>query len=244
MLSLLIVDDEELELEIIQNMIDRKKLGIFNIFTAKNIACAKKILTQYYTPLILCDIEMPGGSGLELAEWIRSRNIEAEIIFLTGYAWFSYARSALKLGVRDYLLKPVEREPLMEALEKAIGHLPDYEDDPVQMNTDQLVKKITEYIQDNCEKEISRKTISKIFYIHPDYFSHIFKEQTGCSFIDYLIQVRMEKARKLLCSTDQSLVNIALAVGYSNTAHFGKHFKRETGMTPGAYRKKARKKDE
>lgn len=242
-MNILIVDDEKLEIEIIQKMIEKDKIGITNIYTARNLKDAKNILEEYNISIMLCDIEMPGGSGLELTKWVREQKIELEIIYLTGYAKFNYAMAALKMGVVDYLLKPIEQNKLMEALEKAVKKLPNVPEE-TSLNAERIVNCAMEYIKNNCDKEITRSKLSEMFYIHQDYFSHIFKEKTGYSFIEYLIKIRMDKAKTILSRTDLPLTNVAVAVGYSNTAHFGKHFKRETGMTPREYRKKVRKNNE
>ena len=76
-----------------------------------------EILKKYPVPVVLCDIEMP-EERIELAEWIEDNKLETEIIYLTGHTDFSYVRTALRFGVVDYLVKPIERESLWTALKK------------------------------------------------------------------------------------------------------------------------------
>lgn len=125
-MNILIVDDEILEAEIIQKLIDRKRFPYSAVYVAQNMEEAMGILRKYPVSVILCDIEMPQGSGLDLTHWIRENEVEAEVIYLTGHAEFSYATEALRLGAVDYLLKPVEQEDLMRALEKAARNIPDF----------------------------------------------------------------------------------------------------------------------
>ena len=68
---------------------------------------------------MICDIEMPGGSGLELLDQIRQAHYETVCIFLTAYAKFEYISRAMKLSSSDYLLKPLDDHALLEALDKA-----------------------------------------------------------------------------------------------------------------------------
>lgn len=239
-MNILIVDDEVLEAEIIQKLIDRKRFSYSAVYVAQNMAEAVGILKKYPVAVILCDIEMPQGSGLELTRWIREHEIEAEVIYLTGHAEFAYATEALRLGAVDYLLKPVEQEDLMRALEKAARRIPDFRGYTETLNAEKIVEKAKIYIKENSHREISRAEVAEQFFIHPDYLSHIFKEWAGITFQDYVIKTRMDKAKKMLIYTDTSISNIAASTGYSNTAYFAKHFKRETGMTPKQYRQNAR----
>lgn len=239
-MDILIVDDEILEAEIIQKLIDRKRFPYSAVYVAQNMEEAMGILRKYPVSVILCDIEMPQGSGLDLTHWIRENEVEAEVIYLTGHAEFSYATEALRLGAVDYLLKPVEQEDLMRALEKAARNIPDFKGDTETLNAEKIVEKAKIYIKENSNREISRAEVAEQFFIHPDYLSHIFKEWAGITFQDFVIKTRMDKAKKMLIYTDTSISNIAASTGYSNTAYFAKHFKRETGMTPKEYRQNAR----
>lgn len=241
-MNILIVDDEKMEIEIIQKLIDRDRIICSNIYTAQSVKEAKKIIRKYPVSIMICDIEMPEENGHDLVRWIRDNKIETEVIYLTGHAEFSYATTALRLGAVDYLLKPVEKEALMDALEKAAMKIPEIQQEKEKtLSTEQIVDRVKDYIHNNFEKDISRVEIAEQFFIHPDYLSHIFREWTGVTFQDYVIQVRIENAKKLLAYTDFSISNIATNSGYSNTAYFAKHFKRETGLTPKEYRKMIRK---
>lgn len=239
-MNILIVDDEKMEVEIVKKMIDKERLSYSSLYSAFSMAEAMDILKKYPIAVVICDIEMPQGSGHDLIRWIREQEMETEVIYLTGHAEFSYATTALRLGAVDYLLKPVGKEDLMAALEKAVHNLPDNYEKQNNLNAEQIVGKVKEYVKDNCDKDISRAEVSRLFFIHPDYLSHIFKEYSGETFQDYVIKVRINKGKRLLNYTDLSISNVATQTGYSNTAYFAKHFKRETGMTPKEYRKYVR----
>lgn len=121
-----------------------------------------EILKKYPAPVVLCDIEMPGGNGLELAEWIEDNKLETEIIYLTGHTDFSYVRTALRFGVVDYLVKPIERESLWTAL-KAFSRIPIVEEAGEERNAAEIVKDIKKYIYEHCSEDISRKEIAEKF---------------------------------------------------------------------------------
>ena len=69
------------------------------------------------------------------------------------------------------------------------------------------------------------------------YFSSFFKKETGAGFADYLIQLRMEKAKELLKDTKDTVKEVCEKVGYSDVKHFTSMFRKYTGLKPGEYRK-------
>ena len=103
--------------------------------------------------------------------------------------------------------------------------------------TPDMIKEIKIFIEENSGEEISRNDLAAKVFLHPDYLSRIFKEQMGMSLSDFIIQVRIDKAKVLLQKTDDRISDISAKVGYPNTAYFTKLFKRATGMTPKEFRK-------
>lgn len=99
-----------------------------------------------------------------------------------------------------------------------------------------IIREIQLYIRQNYNQDISLNSLSEQFYLHSNYLSRLFKEKTGKNFIDYLIEVRMEKAKELLQSTDHKIIEICAMTGYDNPRYFSKLFKLYTGMTPREYR--------
>jgi two-component system, response regulator YesN len=119
MLNLLIVDDEKLIVEEIKLKVDWIKLGISNVFTAYSMRQAIEMFENNKINIMLCDIEMPRGNGLELLSWVKEHSPKTEAIFLTCHADFAYAKEAVRLGSLDYILKPVSAEELEAAVVKA-----------------------------------------------------------------------------------------------------------------------------
>lgn len=118
-MRLLLVDDERLILEELITITDWKRIGISHIETAGNVEQAKGIIRNYRPDIILCDIEMPQSSGLELLAWCKDNAPETETIILTCHAQFSYAQTAVRLGSLDYLLKPVTEDTLIRVIRSA-----------------------------------------------------------------------------------------------------------------------------
>ena len=102
-------------------------------------------------------------------------------------------------------------------------------------NTKSAVIKAKAFINENYMKELSLDEVSKEVNISSYYFSKVFKEETGENFIDYLTKRRIEAAKKFLKTTNKSMKEISLIVGYSDPNYFSRNFKKITGKTPTDY---------
>lgn len=101
----------------------------------------------------------------------------------------------------------------------------------------EVIQASLNFINNNYERDISLNDISRYVFLSQSYFAKAFKEITGVSPINYLIKVRVERAKELLTGTSQKAGDIAISVGFSNQQRFNEIFKKYTGMTPLQYRK-------
>ena len=101
-----------------------------------------------------------------------------------------------------------------------------------------IIKKAKIFIEENYHKDISLDDVSRIVDISPYYFSKLFKKEAGENFIDYLTNIRIEKAKKLLQNREMSIKNICVDTGYSDPNYFSRIFKKQVGLTPTEYREK------
>lgn len=103
------------------------------------------------------------------------------------------------------------------------------------------VRKVETYIREHYgDEDLSLNTIREEFAISISYFSALFKTVTGCTFVEYVTQVRMTKARQMLTLTEKRTAEIAQAVGFADPHYFSVTFKRMIGMTPSQYRAQSR----
>ncbi|MEO3944253.1 response regulator transcription factor [Gorillibacterium sp. CAU 1737] len=116
MYRVLIVDDELGIREGLTALLDWASLGFQVVDTAANAIEAHYKYKLYSPDLMIIDIRMPGQSGLELIRELREVDSELSIMILSGYADFSYAKSAMAYGIHHYLLKPVDEEELQQSL--------------------------------------------------------------------------------------------------------------------------------
>lgn len=118
MYSILLVEDEILELETLKNYVDWEKLGIDKVYTARSSRSALACFSEHEPDIMITDIQMPGMTGIELAKTIRGEGYPCKIIFLTGYDKFEYAKAAVQIHAEDYLLKPFQIDEVEELIGK------------------------------------------------------------------------------------------------------------------------------
>ena len=111
-MTLLIVNDEELTADTMRDTIDWKQYGIDDVFVAYQAEEARKILLAEQIDILLCDIEMPGENGLSLLKWVRTTEMPVECLFLTCHASFDYAKQAIGLNCKEYILLPAKYEDI------------------------------------------------------------------------------------------------------------------------------------
>jgi two-component system, response regulator YesN len=122
-MKILIVEDDIHTMDAILDSIQWQSIGVEETFTAYNVAQAKKILKNENIDIVVSDIEMSQGSGLDLLAWIRKQGKDTEFILLTCHEKFEYAASAIKFGVAEYLTKPYDADVLELTLNKTISKI-------------------------------------------------------------------------------------------------------------------------
>jgi two-component system, response regulator YesN len=126
----------------------------------------------------------------------------------------------IKLAISDYL----------DACNKNELHA-----DSIQTN---IIEKAKDHIENYYYQNITLNLLSEILYIHPNYLSRLFKDETGQNFSKYLMNVRIEVAKKLLTNRKLRIYQIAEMVGYGSNKYFVKVFKESTGLIPKEFREK------
>ncbi len=106
--------------------------------------------------------------------------------------------------------------------------------------TSGLICKAKKYIEENYHRDISLDDVSRIVDISPYYFSKLFKEETGENFIEYLTNLRINKAKDLLMHSGLNIKNICVDTGYSDPNYFSRIFKKQVGVTPTEFRELCR----
>lgn len=118
-MNILLVDDDLDVIEGIMDGVDWEGLGFRQVYLAQSAKRAREILQEQDVSVLLTDIEMPGGSGLELLEWVRDNQLDVVTLFYTSFASFNYAQKALELHSFAYFLKPIAYPELQGHLFRA-----------------------------------------------------------------------------------------------------------------------------
>ena len=237
-MRLLMIDDEQTSFEIVKATIDWASMGI-SLEYAESAHQAMDMIKADIPDIILTDIMMPGMDGFELIEWIKANSYNCEVIILTAYGTFEYARKALDYGVTGYLLKPINEAELKELINKAIYNISQNSKQADHINAVNYslpVRLACEYIEKNFQENINLNKISNYVSLSKNYFCNIFKKETGITIWDYLIRIRMEEAKRMLLETEQKTYEISERVGYDDPSYFGRLFKKYTGFTPMEFR--------
>ncbi|NLC67539.1 MAG: helix-turn-helix transcriptional regulator [Clostridiaceae bacterium] len=117
-----------------------------------------------------------------------------------------------------------------------IGSLIEQSIKSIRDNNDRFIVEAKRYIYENLSYKITLEDISDHLHLNPNYFSGLFRKKTGKTFSDYIVEIRMEKARELLINPEYSIKEIATKVGYDDYSYFCKIFKSREGVTPLKYR--------
>ena len=364
MVKVFLVEDEAIIRHGIRDNIDWASHGFEFAGEAGDGEYAYPLILKAQPDILVTDIKMPFMDGLELSRLVKKALPRTRIIVLSGYNEFEYAKEAIKIGISDYLLKPVSSAGLIDALKKAADEIreerensrlleryfvsyekytefldkTDYSGvdrklindflklgsveecspfveeyfaaigehnykslllrqymtmdifycvqeflkklkaeppevpesvvdikrvpkviESVEMTKAYLIEEFTaalqardrasndhygsvirdakEYIRANfSQSDLSLNRIAVHIGVSPSYFSSIFKQETGQSFVEYLTQVRMERACELLKCTSYRTSEIGEQVGYNDSHYFSSAFKKAMGQSPKEYK--------
>ena len=360
MIKVFLVEDETIIRQGIKNNIDWRSNGFELVGEAGDGEYAYPMILKSQPDILLTDVKMPFMDGLELSRLVKKALPRTKIIVISGYNEFDYAKEAIKIGISDYLLKPVTSASLMDALKKVSDQIfeeqensrlleryfinyekymafPDKSDysgvdrklirnfmktgnieecgifideyfeavgegnymslllrqymtmdifycvlefikslNAQELNTQPeltdlkrvtkaiekadttmeylkelftfaltvrdknsgdryglLIREAQEYIAENYgNSDFSLNMIAGYIGVSPSYFSSIFKQGTGQSFIEYLTKVRIDRACELLRCTTLRTSEIGEQVGYNDPHYFSTAFKKIMGQSP------------
>lgn len=347
MYTVIVADDEYMVKRGLTKLIETSGEPFRVVGEAEDGQEALELADRLSPDLIITDIRMPVMDGLELIEAIKQRKGTSEIVILSGYDDFGYAQRALRVGVFDYLLKPVKPQllfSLLQRLSDKLGktrsaatkrsewlqysrnkagplaeqiwllnretvlallaglHADLVADDPEPVElkerysdlltlltaeletrsggtiqaaatkpmmwpdaTDRIaveaasyadavmeelrktrkwgahhyLHKAVEHIQEHYAKPtLDLQEVADLCEMSPSYFSRVFKQEIGVSFIHYLTGIRLDQAKSMLEDSRYKTYEIAQTIGYEDYPHFAKMFKKQVGLSPSEYRKR------
>ena len=172
-------------------------------------------------------------------EFVKSRAIELSSL-LSRAAIEGGATSDSVLKVNNQFLKELQGirtlDDLCYQLQETIDVFTQCMFNYIPTKGNEITKKAIRYISQNFAGNITLEDVAEHVHLNAAYFSSLFKQSTGSTFREYLNMVRIEESKRLLTTTDYSILDIALATGFEDQSYFSKVFKKHTGLTPKQYR--------
>lgn len=245
----IVAEDESLIRKNLVKKITSLNLPLTLAGEASNGADAILLMEEHCPDLVITDIRMPQFDGLLLAQHIQKNHPGTRTIILSGYSDFYYAQSALRYGVLDYLLKPVNLEALSESLHKILitmetesEELDSYRSSNSRLDQKSICQLLETYLLENYQQEVSFQELGEKFGFTPAYLGKIFKKYSGETPSKYLTKLRINEAKRLLLGNpDMEIQMIGELVGYKDGFYFSRVFKSYTGIQPSEFRNQGQK---
>lgn len=262
--NILIADDEEIDRIALSKLIRDKFDFVGEILLATNGTELVEIAKNNRVDISIVDVEMPSLNGIDAIRELRRIHHPTKIIVNTAYNEFEYALEALKLEADDFIVKPLVRSRLIDAVNKCITKIEEERKISetqraiiealetatirgtvrVETNEDifgdedarRYVNLARRYILENYSNDISLDMIAEDVGISSSYLCRLFKKEMDINLNDYITDVRIEKAKELIQQHNYSIRKLSELCGYNNHTYFCKIFKKKTGMTIGEYK--------
>lgn len=183
--------------------------------------------------LVVTDIRMPIMDGIALAEEVMKRYPGVKVIIVTAYDDFTYAQKALRAGALDFILKPLKRQEVKEALLR-VGK--QFESDEGERQD--VMEQIRDYLEEHySDSTLSLSAVAERFYLNPSYLSRTFRKRMEIPLVEYLNKIRIRHACDYLRTGNWKGYEVAERVGIPNPDYFGRCFRKYMGMSVNDYRK-------
>lgn len=245
-IKVIVAEDEELILNNTVKKIQQTGLGFEITAAVQNGKLALERIEEYLPDVLITDIRMPVMDGLELIKNVALNFPYLKTIIISGYGEFEYAKQAIKYGVKDYLLKPLEPEELKATLQRIkidleaktvfLQNCIQKEENP-DYSAEEIVNLIELFIKENFSREINLNSLAKRFNFHASYLSKIYKKYRAETPVKYLLNLRINQAKYLLLNNPEiEIKTIGELVGYPDQFYFSRIFKHLTGKSPTEFR--------
>ena len=231
MLRVVIADDERIIRRTIRLIGNWEENNMEIVGEAQNGIEAVELFKAKNPDVILLDMKMPGCSGDQVLKFIAEEKMNPSVIVISGYDDFQYARIALKYGAVDYILKPINRNELNQALKKIYEqHADESRGEGIERRKD-IVGQIRERIDAEYARDISLSSLAQEYYMNKDVLSRLFKKKYGVNITSYINEVRLAQAKAYLAA-GYNIAEAAELVGYHDCSYFSRVFKKYCGISP------------
>lgn len=241
---ILIVEDEDLERNFLQSLIETKIDEECLVWSCATGTQAVELAQKHRPNILFLDILIPEKDGLTVLKEIRTFLPDATVVIISAFSEFSYAQQAIDLKVFKYLLKPVKPREIEEVVRHVVGQQEKAAEmsskTPINDGCEEtigFVREAVRFIQNNFREKLTLEMVSAHVYMNPQYFSRVFKKRIGVSYTDYVNNLRIQHACKLLETSDFPSYRISNECGFNDPSYFNRVFFKQMKTTPNKYRK-------
>lgn len=247
MYKVVLIDDEAIIVEGLKKVVDWESFDCKVVDTAFSASGGSNAIRQHSPDIVITDIKMPDTDGMTMLAGLKSEFPNMQITVLTGYRNFEYAQEAVRLGVTRLLLKPSRMEEINEALTTMIANLDKTRNSggiEAEIQEGQgsansfIVRQALAFLEENHAEKLTLKDIADHCYVSQWHLSKLLNKHTGKSLYDLLNEMRIRAAKKLLADPSLKIGDICELVGYADTGHFSRVFKKIEGTSANEYRNK------
>ena len=168
---------------------------------------------------------------------LRSEFPDLQVTVLTGYRDFAYAQEAIRLGVTRFLLKPSKMADINEALSAMTAKLGSREPAHEDQNTGSFIcNRAIAFIEEHYAEKLTLQEVAETCYVSQWHLSKLLNKYSEQSFYDLLNGIRINAAKELLRDPSLRVGDVGMRVGYVDSAHFARIFKKLTGCSANEYR--------
>lgn len=239
-IKLLIADDEDTIRNGIAKYIQLHTDRFDKIYLAANGREALDIILRDKPDILFLDVQMPLLTGIEVMQEAKRADALPYTMILSAYDEFKYCQQALRLGAKEYLLKPVRSSDILQMANHAADQLfgkMEKEQPQITEEKNYLVEQAKEYVEEHYYENLMLADVAQKIGISAGYLSTLFQKQMAKGFVDYLNEVRIEHACTYLRQNYLKTYEIAYRVGFKDEKYFSRVFKKVKDQSPSEYRK-------
>lgn len=241
MYRVVLIDDENIIVEGLRRVVRWADFGCQVVGTAFDAETGTAMIRSLRPHILFTDIRMPGQDGLTMLAGLRSEFPDMQVAVLTGYRDFAYAQEAIRLGVTRFLLKPSKMDEINEALQTMVQRLdklpPAAETEEQNQSAGSfIVNQALIFMEAHYSEKLTLQAVADQCYVSQWHLSKLLNRYAGKSFYDILNAIRIKKAKELLSDPKLKIGEISELIGYADTAHFARTFKKLEGMSANEYR--------
>lgn len=248
MYSILIVDDDYFFGVRYMNMEIWGKFGFEVAAAVQTERQAADFLKKNGADLVLTEVNRPQLDGIRLAHEIKRLYSGTCVVFFSQRPDFETARKGMRLGVLDYILKPVDERELSQMLSRVKARLDAEKGDVLCEQAENVLKSIgngsgsrfirtvSAYLCDNIYRFVTMSDAAEFMNLNKDYFGKCFIKESGITFGEFYSRLRIEFAKSLLKKGTLRNYEISEKLGFGDPDYFTKKFKEVMGITPSEYK--------